>query len=95
MVPFFPMYTKTAELFMLIVNFAVCIFLMLKYAKYDIPYDAKHDKLMFWMPTFLHIYAMTSILVLGITKALIPCAIVTVLHCTYLFFVYKKIKKTH
>lgn len=48
---------------------------------------------MFWMPTFLHVYAMVSILVLGITKAIVPCAIVTVLHCAYLFFVYKKIKK--
>lgn len=48
---------------------------------------------MFWMSTFLHLFSMVSIVMLGITKAIVPCAIVTVLHCAYLFFVYKKINK--
>ena len=92
MVPLFPMYQKTPELIMLVVNFAVCIFLVLKYSRYDIPYDAGRDRLMFWMPAFLHIYAMVSILVLGITKAILPCAVVAILHGGYLFFAYRKIK---
>lgn len=92
MAPLFPMYQKTPELIMLVVNFAVCIFLVLKYSRYDIPYDAGRDRLMFWMPAFLHIYAMVSILVLGITKAILPCAVVAILHGGYLFFAYRKIK---
>ena len=93
MVPIFPMYQKIPELIMLVVCFAVCIFCVLRFARYDIPYDAHRDRLMFMVPVFLHIYAMISIFVLGITKAILPCAIVAVLHCGYLFFVYKKIKK--
>ena len=92
MVPLFPMYQKTPELIMLVVNFAVCIFLVLKYSRYDIPYDAGRDRLMFWMPAFLHIYAIVSILVLGITKAILPCAVVAILHGGYLLFAYRKIK---
>lgn len=92
MAPLFPMYQKTPELIMLVVNFAVCIFLVLKYSRYDIPYDAGRDRLMFWMTAFLHIYAMVSILVLGITKAILPCAVVAILHGGYLFFAYRKIK---
>lgn len=92
MVPIFPMYQKNPELIMLIVCFSVSIFFVLRFAKYDKPYDANRDRLMFMIPVFLHIYAMISVVILGITKAILPCTIVIVLHCGYLFFVYKKIK---
>ncbi len=93
MVPFFKMNTKTAELFMLCFNYIVCFFIMFKFAKYDQPYDKKRDRLMFLIPIFLHIYALINSIVLGITKAMLPIIVVTLLHCTYLFFVYKKMKK--
>lgn len=93
MVPFFEMNSKIPELVMLCVNYAVCIFIMLRFAKYDQAYDSKRDRLMFAMPVFLHIYALVSSIALGITEAILPIIVVSILHCAYLFFVYKKMKK--
>lgn len=92
-VPFAEMYTKTAELVMLCINFGVSIFITLRFAKYDRPVDMKKDRLMFGMPVFLHIYALVSSIILGITKSIPAIVIVSVIHCSYLFFVYKKLKR--
>lgn len=94
-VPFVEMYNKTAELIMLCINFGVSIIFTLKFAKYDQPVDLKRDGLMFWMPIFLHVYALIICIAVGITKAIPTVIIVTIIHCAYLAFVYKKLKKNN
>ena len=87
--PFVGMNNKAAELIMLIVNFSVGIFFLLKFSKYR-PFDMKRDKIMLCIPAFLHIYAFVSSIVLGITAAIVPVAVVAAIHCGYLIWIYRK-----
>lgn len=91
-VPFVEMNSKIPEMIMLCINFAVSIFVVLKFSKYDIRIDMKKDRLMFAMPVFLHIYALVSSLILGITKSVPTILVVSIIHCIYLVFVYRKLK---
>ncbi|MGN1140409.1 MAG: carotenoid biosynthesis protein [Oliverpabstia sp.] len=92
-VPFAKMYSKIPELIMLCINFGTSIIIILKFARYDHPLDMKKDGLMIWMPIFLHGYALVSCIFIGITKAIPTVILVTVIHCMYLCYVYKNIRK--
>lgn len=89
------MYNKTAEFIMLCINFGVSIFIVLKFAKYDQPLDLRKDRLIFWMPVFMHLYAIVSSLILGINKAFPAIIVVMVIHCGYLVLVYKKLRENN
>jgi hypothetical protein len=71
--------TKSAELVLMTINFAVCIFILLKFAKYTKPLE-KEDSLVFFVPIFLHLYALVSSVVLDISAAIVPVIIVAVIH---------------
>lgn len=92
MVPFFQMNVKIPELVMLCFNYAVCLFILLRFAKYNQSLDKKKDTFMFVIPVFLHVYAFVSAILLGIHEALLEILIVSTLHCGYLFFLYRKMQ---
>ncbi|MGN1192052.1 MAG: carotenoid biosynthesis protein [Dorea sp.] len=89
-VPFAEMYSEIPEFIMLCINLGVSIFIVIKFAKYDLAFEWKKHSLMFWMPVFLHFYALISCVVIGISKSIPTVIIVAVLHCIYLGYVYKK-----
>ena len=89
--PFVPMNTKTAELIMLCINYCVCIFILLRFAKYSPAQEIRKNGIAFAIPIFLHLYALVSSILLGITYAVPVILIVAVLHCGYIIFVYRKL----
>jgi len=91
--PFAEMNNKTAELTMLIINFTVSIFFLLKFARYDKPFAGKQDKIMLYIPAFLHVYAFAGSIILGISAAILPITIVALIHCGYLFLIYRKCRR--
>lgn len=91
--PFFPMYTRGAEIGMLIFNYALALFILLRFQKIDQPFDMKKDGLLFYIPVFLHLFDIVIALVLQIKIAYIPVFVVSLIHIAYLTFVYLKGKK--
>jgi hypothetical protein len=92
--PFAEMYTRTAELILLVVNYAVGIFMLLRYMKLDHPFNLKQDGPIFIVPLVLHIFDLAIAFYLGLTTAIIPVVVVSVLHLGFLAFVYIKGRKT-
>lgn len=84
---------KTTELAMLCINYAVCLFIMLHFARYTNRFDRKRDWIVFFLPIFLHAYALVSCIVLGISQAVLPVVIVIVLHGAYLAYAYRRMSK--
>jgi hypothetical protein len=74
------------------INFTVCIFILLKFAKYTKPLK-KEDSLVFFVPIFLHLYALVNSVVLDISAAIVPIIIVAVIHSGYLLLICKKTQK--
>lgn len=88
--PFANSNNKSAEFVMMIINYTVSIFFLLKFAKYSKPFARKRDAIILWIPVFLHIYALVSSIILDISVAILPIILVTIIHSGYLFWVYKK-----
>jgi hypothetical protein len=88
--PFAAMYTRTAELIMLIVNFAVGLFVLVRFMKLKKPIDLKLDWPIFIVPLVLHAFDLIIAFALGLTAAYVPVVAVSVLHLAFLAFVYFK-----
>ena len=90
--PFFPMYTRGAEIGMLVFNYLLGLFILLRYQKLDKPFDLKKDGLIFFIPAVLHLFDIVIAFALKIEIAYIPVVIVSVIHLAYLLLVYRKAK---
>ncbi len=91
--PVVPMYTRTAELIMMILLHGSAILLLILYNKKFKNFDFKSDKIVFWLPATYHVYAIAIAFIAGIEKAYVPCILFTVIHLAYMFYIYKT--KTH
>jgi hypothetical protein len=88
--PFFPMFTRGAELGMLIFNYLLGLVILLRWQKIERPFDLKKDGLLFFVPIFLHVYDIVIAFALQIQAAYIPVVAVSVIHIAYLLFIYFK-----
>ncbi|MCX6054327.1 MAG: carotenoid biosynthesis protein [Chloroflexi bacterium] len=88
--PFFPMYTRGAEIGMLVFNYLLGLFILLRYQKIDKPFDLKNDGLFFFIPVALHLFDIIIAFSLKIEIAYIPVVVVSLFHISYLLFVYLK-----
>lgn len=91
--PFAPMYTRTAELIMLIINFGVGLFILLRFMKVDRPFDLKKNAVVYIVPIVLHIYDLIMAFTLGLQNVIIPVVVVSLLHFVFLAFVFFRGKK--
>jgi len=91
--PFFPIYTRGAEIALLVVNFAVGLGLLLRFQKLDSPFDLKVDYPIFVIPLILHLVDIILAFALKLEAAYIPVVSVSLIHLGYLGFVYLKGKK--
>jgi uncharacterized membrane protein len=91
--PFYAMYTRGAELVLLIVNYAVSLFILIRYLKIDQPFDFKRDFPVFVIPIALHGFDILVTLVLQLKEALIPVCLVSLVHIAFLIFVYLRGKR--
>jgi hypothetical protein len=91
--PFAPMYTRTAELIMLIINFAIGIFVLVRFMKIKESFDLKKDGLIFFVPLALHVFDLVIAFVLKLTIAYVPVITVSVLHLAFLAFVFLRGKR--
>jgi uncharacterized membrane protein len=91
--PFFPMYTRGAEIGVLIFNYALGLFILLRFQKITEPFDLKKDSILFYIPVFLHLFDIIIALVLKIEIAYLPTIVVSVIHIAYLAFIYLRGKR--
>jgi hypothetical protein len=91
--PFFPIYTRGAEIALLAVNFAIGLGLLLRYQKLDSPFDLKADYPIFVIPLILHVVDLVLAFALKLEAAYIPVVAVSLIHMGYLAFVYLKGRK--
>ncbi|GGH35226.1 hypothetical protein GCM10008013_41420 [Paenibacillus segetis] len=92
-VPFASMNSKIAELVMLCFNYSISLFILIRFAKHNKAIERK-DALMITIPVFLDLYALVNAIIMGITEAILPIVIVSIIHCTYLIWIYKKGQNT-
>jgi uncharacterized membrane protein len=88
--PFFPLYTRGAEIALLVFNYFVGLFILLRFQKIDRPFDFKKDASIFIVPIALHVYDVVVAFALKIQIAYIPAVAVSLIHIAYLLFVYFK-----
>jgi uncharacterized membrane protein len=88
--PFFPIYTRGAEIAILAANFAVGLGILLRYQKIDSPFDLKVDYPIFIIPLILHGFDILLVFALQLEAAYIPVVAVSLVHMGYLGFVYLK-----
>jgi len=88
--PFFPIYTQGAEIGMLVFNYLLGLFILLRYQKIDKPFDLKKDRLIFFIPIILHLFDIIIAFALKIQIAYIPVVVVSIVHVVYLLLVYRK-----
>jgi uncharacterized membrane protein len=88
--PFFPIYTRGAEIAILAANFAVGLGILLRYQKIDSPVDLKVDYPIFIIPLILHGFDIILVFALQLEAAYIPVVAVSLVHMGYLGFVYLK-----
>lgn len=91
--PFFPLFTRTPELIMLIINYSIPMVVLFLYRNKMSAIDFKKDKIIFVIPAVLHIFDIIMGYSLGIKEAYIPSVVVTLIHFSYLFYLYRKTKK--
>lgn len=91
--PFFTMYTRIAELVLMIINFAVSLLFLVRFMKIDRAFDLLKDGPIFIVPFALHLYDVVVTLVLKIQAAYVPVIVVSLLHVGFLLFIYFKGKK--
>jgi len=91
--PFFPQFTRGAELVMLCINCLIGIFILLRYMKIGRPFELKRDWIFLFVPIVLHAYDLIIAFNLRIQNAIIPVTIISALHITLLMFIYTKGKK--
>ena len=91
--PFFPQYTRAAEIVLLVVNYAVGLGLLLKYMKIDGPFDLRRDAPIFWVPLILHLFDLVIAFALRLQTAYLPVTVVSVLHLGFLVYVILKGKR--
>ena len=91
--PFFPFYTKGAEIALLVFNYSLGLFILLRYSRIDRPFSFKRDGLVFFIPMALHLYDIVIAFALKIEIAYIPVLLVSAIHIAYFFYVYIKGKR--
>lgn len=87
--PFFPRNQKWPELVMLVLNYAISLGIFGFYALKSHQVDWHGDGFAIWLPLLVHVYALISILLLGIGKAIVPVCIVIILHCALLLWLWR------
>lgn len=91
--PFFPIYTRGPEIVMLVINYLVGLFILLRYMKIERPLDLKKDAIVFFFPIVLHLFDIIIAFALKIEIAYIPTVVVGLLHIAFMLFVYFKGRK--
>lgn len=88
--------TANSELSVLILNFSIAIALIIIYRKRLKYIDIKKDGLIFFgLPVIMHLYDIIYAFAMGTTVAYAPAIIVSAIHFTYLFLVFKQNKKVN
>jgi uncharacterized membrane protein len=88
--PFVPIYTRGAEIALLVVNFAVGLGLLLRFQKPGERFDLKQDWPVFLIPLVLHLVDIILAFTLQIEIAYIPVVAVSLIHLGYLGYIYLK-----
>lgn len=91
--PFFPFYTRGAEIVLLVVNFTIGLFILLRTAKIDRPFDLKKDGILFYIPLGLHLFDIVIAFALQIEIAYVPVIVVSLIHIAYLAYLFAKGKR--
>lgn len=91
--PFFPIYTRGAEIAVLVVNFSVGLGILLAFQKLGQSFNLKKEYPIFLIPLILHVFDIIIAFALKIEIAYIPVVVVSLIHLAYLLFVYLKGQK--
>lgn len=91
--PFFPMHTLSVEIVMLTLNFALGLFILLKFQKIDRSIKWKTDGVFFLIPIALHLYDIVIAFALEIQIAYVPAIVVSMVHIGYISYIYLEGKK--
>jgi uncharacterized membrane protein len=86
--PFFPMYTRGAEMAILAVNYLVGLGILLRFMKVDQPFELKSP--IFIIPLVLHLFDLAIAFALQLQIAYVPVVTVSLLHMAFLAFVYAR-----
>lgn len=90
----FTQSTYSSELTMLCLNFSFAIALLVAFRKRVLSFDLKEDGvIIFGLPIILHLFDIMYAFILNIEIAYAPVVIVSGIHFTYLYLVYKKNKQ--
>jgi hypothetical protein len=91
--PFFPLFTRGAEIALFVFNYFVGLFILLRTQKIDRPFDFKRNGSILVVPIALHVYDIVVAFALKIQIAYIPVVVVSLIHVAYLLYVVYRSKR--